>query len=75
MSALPKGTIFLCRMRNTNSPEVLNPLLEEYHIIHKRTISTAILLYTNLNREEYIWVDPDRFCWRFELIEVIGEDP
>ena len=60
---LPEGTVFLCKKKYSGF------LLLEFHIIHNTVRAT--LLYSNLNKEEYLWVDPSEFCSEFELVSVL----
>jgi hypothetical protein len=68
LSELSEYTVFLTRPYKHLVKE-RGPFLDEYHVVHQGKRSTK--LFTNLNQEGYLVVDPYDFCQRMELVEVI----
>jgi len=67
LSGLDDGSVFLTR---PSSHQFDKPWMEEYHI-SARSEQGMVCLYSNLNQEAYIWVDPVRFSRVMELVEVL----
>lgn len=75
LSSLDEGSLFLCKRVFAEGRSIVdNPYLEQYHICSKiedeEGIVVGVLLFTNVNREEYIWVDPSHFCRIYERVFV-----
>lgn len=68
LSELTEYTVFLTRPYKHLVKE-RGPFLDEYHVVHQGKRSTK--LFTNLNQEGYLVVDPYEFCQRMELVEVV----
>lgn len=69
LSRLHKGTVFLCKKRNTTTIFLL-----QYHVLHKSTYS--VMLLDNLSSSTtdiYLPVDPIEFCKQYDLHEVLAE--
>jgi hypothetical protein len=64
LSGLEVGTVFLTRPYHHSG----KPFLDEYHVSYQEEHATQ--LYTNLNGEGYLWVDPIAFCGTMELIQI-----
>ncbi len=66
LSELDIGCIFLCQDKTSK-----DYVLHQFEVVFKS--KKSVRLFTNLNSEIYLWVDPIIFCNRHILFEVLLE--
>ncbi|SRR6266576_4299685 len=63
---LPEGAIFLVKEKQSTTG-----ILQELELLQK--YDNCCKLYSDLNQEIYLWVDPFDFCRKHSLVKVIND--